>query len=634
MLKVIRTSGRTIRASLIGIGLLGALIGVGMASLGWSPPELSVDDRNVVDPTFTIGPIEGLTTTWHWAPPTTSIPLGTIAGFFQPAAPNATVIWTAAAEVARDDQGSTAVCPLVQIGITIVQVQVIPADGGEAISSQSRFNVVDIGVEQITVSAIDVWVDPVEIDEDLGQDELNEQTMGYFFGLDSIAAMRDLGDGYYRTSVNRRVHTSVEVNPPGFAPLIEWRYDGQAVEAPPAVFGMVMNWSSEGMGATAAKSFPLVGNHVIEVGSGFNSQEIEVETYRVTITSHSSGLDTVPEGEPITFTAVTNPPGYEDQITWLSSTKYGSAEPVLGQGPEFTVEFNDTWGIDPEIGDWQWFGVRADDAVFSQDQKCGPDCAEEGKSNVECLKEFLPPAYANRTPVARLLDENGNPMCTGWIIASPNCLITNEHCDVVPGWTAQFNYECDQCVGGMCKETTEYNVVGVIRENAVLDYALVELQGNPAAVWGVLPVSCDLPTVDEKMYMIHHGAGMKKGYFPSSYTGFDGAGDVQYPAPNSGGTSGSPVFSRFTHFVEALHHAGTPGACGEEGCGVPMNYILPDALPHILAAECTPNVAVPCVGMTGACCVGDRCITATEVVCDILGGTFRPGAACDPNPCD
>ena len=46
---------------------------------------------------------------------------------------------------------------------------------------------------------------------------------------------------------------------------------------------------------------------------------IDVETYSVSITSHLSNVDFIPEGEPITFEAVTNPPGYEDEIVWLST---------------------------------------------------------------------------------------------------------------------------------------------------------------------------------------------------------------------------------------------------------------------------------------------------------------------------
>lgn len=351
----VRHSGRIAFAALIVIALMAALVGLRLfASAGseTDPPgwQTAPPDQRINRSTFRIGPIDGLTTGWHRSPATTSISLGTFAPFYQPAARDEMVIWTGADEVARDDQGSTAVCWLLGLGVHVVHVEVIPP-AGEARSSQSRFNVVDVPIEQITVSPIDVWVDPVQIDEDLPQDEINEQTMGYFFGQ-SIAGLRELGHGQYRTSVNRRVHMSVEVDPLGFAPLMEWRVDGRPTK----------------LGGSVTHDIDDVGLHDITVGPLLNPEQIEVETYSVTITSHTSGEDTIPDGEPIVFIAETDPPGYEDEITWLSSTKYGTAEPILGEGTIFIAEFNDTWGLDENGVPFQWLGVKADNAVFNQDQ--------------------------------------------------------------------------------------------------------------------------------------------------------------------------------------------------------------------------------------------------------------------------
>ncbi|MEE9129087.1 MAG: hypothetical protein V3T84_03645 [Phycisphaerales bacterium] len=352
----VRHSGRIALAALIVIAQTPLLVSLQLfASAGseTDPPDWQIapPGQRSLSSSFQIGPIDGLTTAWHPAPANTSISFGTFAQFYQPAAPDTIVIWTGAVEVARDDQGSTAIGWLLELGPHVVHVEVIPLAGG-ARYSQSRFNVVDVPIEQITVSPIDVWVDPVEIDEDLPQDEINEQTMSYFFGQ-SIAALRDLGHDQYRTSVNRWVHMSVEVDPPGFTPLMEWRVDGQPTR----------------LGGSVTHAIDDVGLHEITVGPLFNPGQAEIETYSVTITSHTSGEDIIEEGEPVVFIAETDPPGYEDEITWLSSTKYGTAEPILGEGPIFIAEFNDTWDFDAENGYWQWLGVKADNATFNQDQK-------------------------------------------------------------------------------------------------------------------------------------------------------------------------------------------------------------------------------------------------------------------------
>ncbi len=454
MSNIIRTSGKVALPALIVIGLIAALVGVQYfarsAPRPGSNPAGDIDDDGdtylppLKSPTFKIGPIDGLTTGWHQAPPATSIPLGTIVQFHQEARSDWAVTWTGANELARNAEGSTAVCALVEQGTFVVQVEVVPG-AGQPFSKKTIFTVVDIPADQITVSPIEVWVDPFEIDETLPQDELNEATMGYFFGP-SIAALTQVGPGEYRTSVGRSVHMSVKADPPGFAPVIEWRFNDQA----PA------------LGLSDTVHLSVVGNKTVAVGPVLNPAEIEIETYSVTITSHVSGEDIVPEGESITFEAVTNPPGYEDEIIWLSSTKYGTAYPVLGVGPQFTAEFNDTfgpWPVYPDVS-FQWLGVKAGNALLGQDQKrldteeCG--CVAEGLcpdeplyclytvNNVQggdcgnlpanggtlcylCDANFPMGDCPNFTGTWRNFDCNGNVNCTGTIVASQGIA-----CDTCP----------------------------------------------------------------------------------------------------------------------------------------------------------------------------------------------------------
>ncbi len=55
----------------------------------------------------------------------------------------------------------------------------------------------------------------------------NQATMDYHFDRDSVAALREVAPGRYRTSTHRWLHLAVEVEPAGFAPLVEWRLDGK-----------------------------------------------------------------------------------------------------------------------------------------------------------------------------------------------------------------------------------------------------------------------------------------------------------------------------------------------------------------------------------------------------------------------
>ncbi len=308
-----------------------------------------------VDYQLRVGPIEGLTTGWHLMLPEMPLPSAIMQLFHYSVPPDVSVRWENAIEIARDEWGSTAFCPLLPGGRPqAINVYLMDADGAEWTAS-STITVLEAPIESIEISQPQVWVDEIVIDEDLSEDELNQVTMQYFFRENSIAALTDLGDGWYRTSVTRDVYVSVEVTPPEFAPLIEWRIDGDA----------------RTLGATSVLQVTEIGNFQIDAGPPQNAEGFGLETYRVTITSHISDVDNVPEGEPIVFTAETDPPGYEDEITWLSSTLYGTAQPVLGFGPVFIAEFNDTWGPwpqDPDI-DFQWLGVRADNTAFNQDNK-------------------------------------------------------------------------------------------------------------------------------------------------------------------------------------------------------------------------------------------------------------------------
>lgn len=249
------------------------------------------------------------------------------------------------------------------------------------------------------------------------------------------------------------------------------------------------------------------------------------------------------------------------------------------------------------LGDVQ--GDDCDDAC-----PCEPDC---GKQNIECLNPGF--EYDNRTPVGRLTAE-GSGHCTGWLIGAPNCVITNRHCITTDGTPSgplvdvttrgiEFNFECDECEDGLCTPADAYPVIALIHENPDLDYAILQVAGDPAAVWGTLGVDSEPPIVSEAIYEIHHGGTLRKGFDEGTVVANHVPGicdpgaeaEVSITAIASGGASGSPVFRASNHCVMAICHCGPDCA---PGFALPMSAIIPDAVPHLLAHSCVFAKTDPC----------------------------------------
>ncbi len=224
---------------------------------------------------------------------------------------------------------------------------------------------------------------------------------------------------------------------------------------------------------------------------------------------------------------------------------------------------------------------------------CQPDC---GKGNIAC--HMGESAYAQRRAVARLLyvENQGGPVpiCTGWMIGTPDCMITNQHCleqISAEDLRAEFDYECNSCANGEFGQSTIVNVTGLIHENVELDYAILDLAGSPAEEFGTLAVSCALPAIGAGMYEIHHAGGRTKGYDGGVYTGIitdntcvPGTSiEVGFTGIGSRGASGAPVFNDSTNEVEAICHCGSQ--CGP-GVGVPMSAILSDLIASLPDNRC------------------------------------------------
>lgn len=321
---------------------------------GPGAPRTTLQERAVPRQGWLLGPVEGLTTAWHPVPAATAVPRGTTLRFKLEVPAGASFTWDGADEVAWDGTWSTAECHLDTLGTHSVQVEMVAPDGSRQ-RGRSLLEVVDTRVEEIRVSLPALSVEPFTVDES----SPNAQTYQAFRG-GSIARLREVSPYHYVTSTGRPVDLEAAVEPAGFAPLMEWRLAG----AEPAVE----------LGSSTTVTYWRRGKHRISVGPLHHPQRLYLVAYSTEITSHTTGRDDVHDGVTTTFTAVTHPPGFEDGITWLASTKYGRGTPVTGEGPVFQVAFEGTFGPDRLPGRlFQWLGVRADDATFDQDAKAEED---------------------------------------------------------------------------------------------------------------------------------------------------------------------------------------------------------------------------------------------------------------------
>jgi hypothetical protein len=315
------------------------------AAESWTTPVVPELWNNRLE----IGPVPGLTTTWHPAPVRTAIPLGATVQLRIRVPLTAFVSWTGAREIAGGRGSSTAEVSFNSVGTQTVTAFIQDPTHVDLRQETIVFDVVNttipatVGYEPVSLSEIRLTADSVVIDPQ----NPNESSHTYFLRGSSIAALRQVGEGHYSTSIGRSLVLEAAIEPSGFAPLVEWRLDGVPQRQ---------------LGSPARLEIYTTGPHTLSAGPLGAEKQIQIDAYLVLITSHVH-TDVLSDGVPVTFRAKTDPPGYEDDITWLASTTFGSAQPLMGTGPEFTTVFAD---VAASTGGG--LGVRADNAVVHLDQ--------------------------------------------------------------------------------------------------------------------------------------------------------------------------------------------------------------------------------------------------------------------------
>gem|GEM_PF-3981031 len=349
---------------LVRAGLVVALTGAGWAAEPASAqgaPGPGIEDSRTQNDGFNsprgggslhlmYGPVEGFTTKAYTAPTHLVAPIGSVIPLrLEGAGPDEIVVWSGDAGVTESAIGATClVSSLSNINVSAF----VPATG------KTYTCVIEPAYFLSRSRTLNVRVEPAPTGLDSAR--TNAERVAVYKQAPSISTLSSLPDGSFALSRNGSLNAIATtrvfslprrrfLDASALAPLIEWRID----ETPVGV---------------GEHMFTIPGRHTVSVGPPSRATTLDLTVYSVDI--HGPGVSdgSIPIDTPITYTATTTPPGFEDQVTWLASTKFGSAEPALGHGASFTTTFHDALGIvDGSITRGSWVGIRADNLALGSD---------------------------------------------------------------------------------------------------------------------------------------------------------------------------------------------------------------------------------------------------------------------------
>ncbi len=231
--------------------------------------------------------------------------------------------------------------------------------------------------------------------------------------------------------------------------------------------------------------------------------------------------------------------------------------------------------------------VRAHDERIADNRQPESLCGQDDSRDAVCYRTQDPVAYQHSLPVARLLI-NGTTLCTAWRLTADNRMMTNNHCisgqSDVRNSEVWFNYQCSVCGGKSTEPVTKVPGGDLVRTDPTLDYALFTV-ANFAAVqrFGYLNLDPRLPRTGEEVYIPQHPEGEPTKLSVSSdadpaavcridmaeIDGYAARSDTAYRCDTEPGSSGSPVISRQTNAVLAIHHL---GGCPNSGVRMDLIY--------------------------------------------------------------
>lgn len=200
-------------------------------------------------------------------------------------------------------------------------------------------------------------------------------------------------------------------------------------------------------------------------------------------------------------------------------------------------------------------------------------CSGDEKKTSACYRSSYPDVYEHAEPVARLLID-GTVLCTAFRVGEQNRLLTNHHC-FTDSWEARqtevwFGYDCVACGSSTANIPVKVTGSQVLATSKPLDYTLFTVDDfSRVERFGHLELSDRPAERGEAIYIPQHPSGRPMEIALKSsveggncvvedavYDGYVTGSDVSYYCDTEFGSSGSPVLSRDTHEVVALHHFG------------------------------------------------------------------------------
>lgn len=315
----------------------------------------------MVPATMTFGPVPGFTTAAHPAPTPLVLPLGARVPFtLTNLRPHQTVRWD---QAAGGGQGPSTLVACDALGRITVACTVLP--------------------EELRMECL-AWVLPLtpatlEYEHTLKEDpreplseDMDNDTSVWIWKRESIGQVTRLAEPPAGALRPDGVGTADETYaaPAGLPLRLRARSAGLASSDPRLRMGLsaLIEWRLAGRAiGTGRVSLQLpAGAHRLEVGPPAMARTLDLVSFAVTI--HDDG-NVWEDGSRIVLTATTEPPGLEEQVTWMAATKFGEVAARLGRGPLFSTSFASPWGPFPGGGLWQWIGVRAGNATLGFDSK-------------------------------------------------------------------------------------------------------------------------------------------------------------------------------------------------------------------------------------------------------------------------